>query len=95
MVTKNTVREVFLLFDRNGDGVICFNDLQASMNLINENLSEQEIWDMLELADSNGDMVISYDEFYGLMVHRVDELRKLLDTNEDTEMAIELRNVFE
>ena len=95
LMPKNSVREAFLLFDRNGDGVICFNDLQAAMNLINEQLTEEEIWEMLDLADTDGDMVISYDEFYDLMVHRVDELRKRLDTTEDVNLARELRNVFE
>ena len=49
------LREAFKVFDRDGTGTISRDELKAVMKSLGENLSEEEIDEMLKLADKDGD----------------------------------------
>ena len=44
---KEALDEAFLLFDKDGDGDITFDDLKAVAEELNENLTDEEITEML------------------------------------------------
>ena len=44
---KDALDEAFLLFDKDGDGDITFEDLRAVAEELNENMSEEELLEML------------------------------------------------
>lgn len=49
------LREAFKVFDRDGTGTISREELKAVMKSLGENLTEEEIDEMLKLADKDGD----------------------------------------
>ena len=50
---KEALDEAFLLFDKDGDGDITFDDLKAVAEELNENLTDEEITEMLAGASQN------------------------------------------
>jgi len=72
-------REVFEIFDVDKNGSICPKELGIVMRALGQNPSEAELKEMMEDADDNGDGVIEFKEFLGLMtvmVNKVDEDKK-------------------
>ncbi|KAK9816876.1 hypothetical protein WJX72_006443 [[Myrmecia] bisecta] len=60
---EKDLKEVFSVFDRNGNGTISADELRAAIKSIGEELSEQDIEDTIHLADKSGNGEIDYDEF--------------------------------
>ena len=68
--TKFNVEEmkaVFRIFDKDGDGYITSDEIQEEMSKHGDVFSDQQIKQMMEGADSNGDGRIDYEEFVKLM----------------------------
>ncbi|KAI9493588.1 putative calmodulin [Zychaea mexicana] len=61
------LKQCFHAFDKNGDGFISLDELEEVMSKLGEQLSKQELKDMLEDADTNRDGLIDYKEFRKLM----------------------------
>lgn len=57
----------FEKFDKNGDGQISLEELREVMNGLGEKLTEQELKDMMQDADTNHDGYIDFQEFKALM----------------------------
>ena len=57
----------FRLFDKDGNGLISFEELGHVMKNLGENLTDSEIGEMMNEADSDGDGQINYDEFVKMM----------------------------
>ena len=57
------LRKLFNSMDRNNNGRISIHELRYIVTHSNENISEQEIEFLIKQADSDGDGLISYDEF--------------------------------
>ena len=51
------------MFDKDGNGVISVFELQTTMKEIGNNLSDEEIDEILREADVTGDGQINYEEF--------------------------------
>jgi len=64
---EEVIREVFQFFDRDGNGTISRAELRHIMTCMGERLSDQDINDMIEAADVNGDGEIDYKEFSALL----------------------------
>ena len=47
-------KQAFLLFDKNGDGVISSRELMEVMRMLGENPTEHEILMIISLADQDG-----------------------------------------
>lgn len=62
------IREAFKVFDKNGDGFISLDELKSVMTNLGEKLSQRELDEMMQEADTDGDKQIDYKEF--VMVHR-------------------------
>ena len=57
------IREAFRLFDKDGNGVISAAELHRVMTSLGENVTEDEVNEMIKEADLDGDGQINYQEF--------------------------------
>ena len=53
--------DAFQVFDADGNGFISASELRTMMSTIGEPLSDQEVDDMMIVADVNGDGKVNYD----------------------------------
>ncbi|MCY3414876.1 MAG: EF-hand domain-containing protein [Candidatus Heimdallarchaeota archaeon] len=63
----NALRDVFNLFDGNGDGEISLKELGDLAKEFKMGLTEEEIMAMIEKADKNFDGQINFEEFKHLI----------------------------
>merc|ERR1719191_2534245 len=73
MPDKNSraeIDKVFALFDEDETGKISFRNLKRIAQELGESLTDQEMQEMIEEADRDGDGLISPDEFYRVMRKR-------------------------
>ena len=61
------IREAFRLFDKDGNGVISAAELHRVMKSLGENVTEDEVNEMIKEADLDGDGQINYQEFVTIM----------------------------
>ena len=67
------MKEAFSVFDRNGNGFICAAELRQVMETMGEKLTDAEVDEMINEADTNGDGQIDYEEFLRMMSKNYDE----------------------
>ncbi|TKY58521.1 calcium-binding protein CML16 [Spatholobus suberectus] len=67
LINQEQLLEVFRSFDRDGNGYITASELAGSMAKMGHPLTYRELASMMAEADSNGDGVISFNEFATLM----------------------------
>lgn len=60
---EKELREAFKVFDKSGCGYICASDIRAILQCLGEDLTEEEIDEMIAEVDIDGDGRIDYDEF--------------------------------
>lgn len=65
--TDEELREAFQFFDKDKNGVIDAKELRIVMNNLGENLTDDEIEEMIKEADINGDGQIDFEEFCRIM----------------------------
>mmetsp|Transcript_39442 Transcript_39442/g.84055 ORF Transcript_39442/g.84055 Transcript_39442/m.84055 type:complete len:93 (+) Transcript_39442:2-280(+) len=70
--TEEEIMKVFQLFDEDNTGFITFKNLKKICQELGENLTDEEIQEMIEEADRNGDDQIDPEEFYRVMKKRND-----------------------
>ena len=58
------------MFDCDGNGVICREELKKVMKSIGEDLTDNDLTDMIREADKNGDGVIDFQEFSSLLLKK-------------------------
>ena len=61
------IQLAFRAFDLAGNGQIDRSELKQVLEKLGESLTDEEIADMIAEADTNGDGVISYEEFRAMM----------------------------
>ena len=77
------IREAFNLFDTDHSGSIDYRELKAAMRALGFEVKKEELQDMIDQADRDGDGEINPDEFYRIMKKRGDNpLDDLLDDDE-------------
>ncbi|KAK5975863.1 Calcium-binding protein CML [Trichostrongylus colubriformis] len=67
---ERELREVFGVFDKNGDGMISADDLLTVMQSLGEKLSERDAREMIKEGDVDRDGLISFHEFIMLIKGR-------------------------
>ena len=67
LINQEQLMEVFRSFDRDGNGQITAAELAGSMAKMGHPLTYRELTEMMTEADSNGDGVISFNEFAHIM----------------------------
>jgi calmodulin len=66
--TEEELIEAFKVFDRDGNGVISAHELRFVMTTAGEQLTDDEIEEMIREADIDGDGYIDYEEFVRMMM---------------------------
>ena len=59
--------EAFEVADEDQDGKICGKDLKKVMNRLSMSVNEDEIEEMIKLADKTGEGKVSLDDFLSIM----------------------------
>ncbi|XP_063430894.1 uncharacterized protein LOC134712857 [Mytilus trossulus] len=65
--TEEEIREAFRVFDKDGSGSISANDLRHIMTNLGDKLPDEEVDEMIQEADLDGDGQIDYIEFVKMM----------------------------
>ena len=61
--------EAFKVFDRDGNGLISNVELQHVMTSLGENVTMDEVDEMIKEADLDGDGYINYEEFVKMIIN--------------------------
>ncbi|XP_006151669.1 centrin-1 [Tupaia chinensis] len=65
--TKEEILKAFKLFDDDETGKISFKNLKRVANELGENLTDEELQEMIDEADRDGDGEVNEDEFLRIM----------------------------
>ena len=60
---KEEFKEVFSMFDKDGDGTVSTKELGVVMRALGQNPTEKEIEEMVLEVDKDGNGEIDFDEF--------------------------------
>ncbi|OWF56442.1 Calmodulin-2 [Mizuhopecten yessoensis] len=71
LVQIKEMRDVFKIFDGNGDGVISEKELGTVLRSLGENLSDNDLHDMMLEVDEDGNGEIDFQEFLSMMSRRM------------------------
>ncbi|KAL0925837.1 hypothetical protein M5K25_004208 [Dendrobium thyrsiflorum] len=107
LLTKEQIaefQEAFCFFDKDGDGRISIEELASVIRSLDQNPSKEELQDMIDEVDFNGNGTIEFVEFLSLMARKMketdaeEELKeafKVFDKDQNGYIsASELRNVM-
>jgi calmodulin len=67
--TEEELIEAFKVFDRDGNGLISNIELQHVMTSLGENITMDEVDEMIKEADLDGDGYINYEEFVKMIMN--------------------------
>ncbi|XP_010435352.1 PREDICTED: calmodulin-like protein 2 [Camelina sativa] len=79
---RGELSRVFQMFDKNGDGKIAKNELKDFFKSVGIMVPENEIKEMIEKMDVNGDGFMDIDEFGSLYQEMVEEKEEEEDMRE-------------
>jgi len=79
-------KEAFSLFDKDNDGTISSKELGTVMRSMGGNPTEQELQDMINDVDADGNGSIDFNEFLTMMSHKVPDQKE----NEEIREAFNL-----
>jgi len=85
------LREAFNLFDRDNDGCITAKEIRTVMHGLRLESTDQEISDMINNVDVDGNGTVDFNEFLHMMSST--SCRRVIDTQKKTEEE-ELRQAF-
>jgi len=81
--SREEIAKVFKLFDEDNTGYITFRNLKKICNDLGENLTDDEIQEMIDEADRDQDGKINAEEFFRVMKKRGDNPLDDWDSDED------------
>ena len=85
---KQEFKDVFSLFDKDGDGTVSTKELGVVMRALSQNPTDAEIAEMIKEVDTDGNQEVDFDEFCGLMIKKMSE-------NEPEEELVEVFKIFD
>ncbi|KAH7278631.1 hypothetical protein KP509_38G049700 [Ceratopteris richardii] len=66
--SRGEIRNTYKLFVRESNGKITFERLKSLANELNEKFTDDELWEMIQVADQNGDDEVDENEFVEVMM---------------------------
>ncbi|XP_004477431.1 calmodulin-like protein 3 [Dasypus novemcinctus] len=67
---EEDIRQAFRVFDKDGNGFVSAAELRHVMTRLGEKLSEEEVDEMIQAADADGDGQVNYEEFVRMLVSK-------------------------
>ena len=67
----NECRETFKMFDKDGDGTITAKELGIVMRQLGLNPTEDDLLEMIQEVDEDGNGEIEFAEFLTIMAHKM------------------------
>ena len=61
--TIDDLKQVFRVFDKDGNGYVSTSEIKFVLNSVGLHFSDEEILEMVQEADIDGDQHVSFDEF--------------------------------
>ncbi|CCI42597.1 unnamed protein product [Albugo candida] len=80
---REEILKIFRLFDDDNTGKISFRNLKRVCTELGENLTDQEMQEMIDEADRDGDGLINEEEFFRVMKKRSENPLDDLDSDDD------------
>lgn len=68
--TREDIEKVFRLFDDEKSGSVSIKNLRRVAQELGETMDDAELNEMIERADSNGDGMVTLDDFYNIMTKK-------------------------
>jgi Ca2+-binding protein (EF-Hand superfamily) len=68
--TREDIEKVFRLFDDEKTGRISIKNLRRVAQELGETMDDAELMEMIERADSDGDGLVTLDDFYNIMTKK-------------------------
>ena len=65
--SREEIMKAFKLFDTDEKGKISFKDLKRVAKELGENMTDEELQEMIDEADRDGDGEVNEEEFYRIM----------------------------
>ena len=81
--SREEIMKVFELFTDENSKFITFRNLKRVVQDLGEKLNDDEMMEMIEEADRNGDGKIDFEEFYRVMKKRGDNPLDDIDSDDD------------
>ena len=70
--TREDLLKVFKLFDDDKTGTVSFKNLKRVCQELGENMTDDELKEMMDWADKDGDGVLNEDEFINAVMRKKD-----------------------
>ena len=92
--SKEEIYKIFALFDEDKTGKISFKNLRKIALEVGEQLTDEEIKEMIGEADrsSHKEGLIDFEDFYRIMKKKCDDPLGEFDSDEDDEMVYQVKN---
>ena len=71
--SRANINKIFALYDADKQGCIDVNTLRRVASELAENVSEEELNELIRRADANGDGVVDEEEFYQMVIRFMKE----------------------
>ena len=68
--TREDISKVFRLFDDDNTGTITLRNLRRVARELGETMTDEELQEMVDRADSNGDGAVTLDDFFNIMTKK-------------------------
>ena len=68
--TREDIDKVFRLFDDDNTGTITLKNLKRVARELGETMTDEELQEMVDRADSNGDGAVTADDFFNIMTKK-------------------------
>ena len=68
--TREDIAKVFRLFDDDKTGTITLRNLRRVARELGETMTDEELQEMIDRADSNGDGAVTLDDFFNIMTKK-------------------------
>ena len=69
--SRANINKIFMLYDDERTGFISVKNLRRVATELGENVSEEELEELIKRADTDGDGLVSEEEFYTVLTRKI------------------------